>query len=214
MANRSYLYSTNTVPGLDVETEESKLICISECNYGIPVVYKLLLSGKPKVCKSSIWDMQEDIAIAGDYAQGVERLKGFLEKIKIPAAQPLIQEAFGFLWDEKNRKNYFVLECNEIFVMTDKTPQEQNAELLEEIENLNDVFELVCFTIFRYYYFIAEMLQRIKRLLGKLLGVKPNPLRRRIDRLESIYSLGLGKWSNVLYYNFSSTEKDITEEDI
>jgi hypothetical protein len=75
MANRSYLYATNTVPGIDVIQSKRQIIGISEWNYDVPVVYKLLLSGNPRLCKSSIWDVPDLIAIVGDYSLGLERLK-------------------------------------------------------------------------------------------------------------------------------------------
>jgi hypothetical protein len=43
------------------------MIGLSEWNYNIPIVYKILLSGGPKICKSSIWDIDKKIAIAGFY---------------------------------------------------------------------------------------------------------------------------------------------------
>lgn len=52
MANRSYLYSTNVVPGPDVKKATRTLTGISEWNYDIPIIYKLLLSGNPRPCKS------------------------------------------------------------------------------------------------------------------------------------------------------------------
>ena len=71
MANRSYLYSSDVVPGYN-ETGKKELIGISEWDYDIPLVYKLLLTGAPRMCKSSIWDVSDDIALVGDYLQGVK----------------------------------------------------------------------------------------------------------------------------------------------
>ncbi|UUM22292.1 hypothetical protein [Mycoavidus sp. SF9855] len=42
MANRRYLYSSNVVPGPDVKQEMPTLTGISEWNYDIPNIYKLL----------------------------------------------------------------------------------------------------------------------------------------------------------------------------
>jgi hypothetical protein len=51
MANRSYLYSTNIIPSSNNKSkEEPKLIGISEWNYAIPIVFQLLVSGKPIAC--------------------------------------------------------------------------------------------------------------------------------------------------------------------
>jgi hypothetical protein len=37
------------------------------------------------------------MALVGDYAAGVERLKEFLETIELPEVRPLIQQALEFL---------------------------------------------------------------------------------------------------------------------
>lgn len=122
MANRSYLYSTNIVPGPDAEAQGRKLIGISEYNYDIPIVFKLLLSGNPRTCPSSIWDCNDDIALLGDYDAGLANLEAFLAQIQTPAAQPLIAEALEFLRKPENHNPYFVLECGEIFEMSDPDP--------------------------------------------------------------------------------------------
>ena len=87
VANRSYLYSTNVMPGPNAKVNGRRLIGISEWSYDIPIVFKLLLSGNPKTCLSSIWDNQEEIALVGDYASGVKNLEGFLSKVTLPSAQ-------------------------------------------------------------------------------------------------------------------------------
>ena len=66
MANRSYLYSADTLPTSDVN-QKPRVVGISEWNYDIPVAFRLLLSGYPRKCRSVIWDFPDEIAIAGDY---------------------------------------------------------------------------------------------------------------------------------------------------
>lgn len=173
MANRSYLYSSDVAPGQN-ETGKKELIGISEWNYDIPFVYKLLLTGAPHMCKSSIWDISNDIALVGDYLQGVERLKEFFRRIEFPPAQPILQEAINFLENKENRRNFFVLECGEIFDMSSQPLDEQNIRLLEEIKNIDADVEKV------------------------LSGLKSDI---KNDAIDSIYALGLGNWDNVLYYN-------------
>ncbi|MEY8252582.1 MAG: hypothetical protein RPR91_09360, partial [Colwellia sp.] len=134
MANRSYLYSCNVIPG---ENEEKKLVGISEWNYDIPIVYKLLLSGNPQMCQSSIWDVEENIAIAGCYNTGVSNLSRFLDLIEREDAKELVKEASDFLSSGINKGNYFILECGEIFDMNGEDLAGQNQELFEELLNLD-----------------------------------------------------------------------------
>ncbi|HQS57088.1 MAG: hypothetical protein B7Y56_01035 [Gallionellales bacterium 35-53-114] len=200
MANRSYLYSTNVIPGPNAKTNGRKLIGISEWNYGIPIVYKLLLSGNPKTCQSSIWDNPEKIALIGDYTSGVKNLEGFLSKVALPSAQELITEAIEFLNNPENQNQYFVLECGEIFDMGNTPILEQNLELFEQVQNLH-----------------PEMVEALQSLLpppveppipvgffSKLFGLASEPQKPVHDPMKSIYALGLGNWSNILYFDFTN----------
>lgn len=201
MANRSYLYSTNVIPGPSAKASGRKLIGISEWNYDIPIVFKILLSGAPRTCPSSIWDNSEEIALIGDYASGVKNLEDFLSQIHLPEAQPLIAEALEFLHKPESQNQYLVLECGEIFDMGDAPLLEQNLALLEELNDL-----------------APEMDQALQSLLpppvappkpvgflSRLFGRTPEPAPPAHDVMPSLYGLGLGNWSNTLYFDFSDT---------
>lgn len=200
MANRSYLYSTNVIPGSDFKTEEREFVGISEWNYDIPIVFKLLLSGSPITCRSSIWEMPDKIALVGDYENGVEKLKRFLAQISLPEAQPLIREALDFLALNENRKKYFVLECGEIFDMGNEPIPEQNLQLLEDINKIEAEIEIALSTL--HPPSIEE--PRSQGFLAKMFGKKTAPTAPKVDHLQPVYKLGLGNWSNVLYFDFSN----------
>ncbi len=187
MANRSYLYSTKTVPGDQAPQEKRKLQGIAEWKYDIPLAFKLLLSGNPRPCRSSIWETEELIAIAGDYGVGVERLTQFLQKIKIPVAQPMIQETFAFLNSDKNQNLFFVLECGEIFAMEDEPLLDQTNRLIMDIKSLEPILD--------------PALSGISS--PKVNEVKQNPVEEPIDPLKLTFELGLGAWANILYFDFS-----------
>ncbi|MGP9556777.1 DUF7822 domain-containing protein [Psychrobacter sp. AOP7-A1-24] len=109
------MYSTNTIPEANQNDSSRVLTGISEYNYDIPIVFKVLLSGNPQACLSLIWDNPEKIALIGDYASGVQNLEAFLAAITLPAAQAPITEALEFLRMPENQNQYFILECGEIF---------------------------------------------------------------------------------------------------
>ena len=197
MANRSYLYSTNVIPGPYVKMEERKLVGISECNYDIPIVFKLLLSGNPRVCKSSIWEVPEDIALVGDYARGVEHLKEFMQEIKLAAAQPLIGEALDFLNKPENQNQFFVLECGEIFEMESEPIPEQNLALLEEIKGLEPQIQKSLQSL------LTPKEPSSIGFFSKLFGAKLEEPKQSHDPMKLIYTLGLGNWSNILYHDFT-----------
>lgn len=112
------------------------MIGISEWNYDIPVSYKLLASGNPRACSSSIWKTEEQIAIVSDYELGVRRLIDFLDQLPARIIQPLRDEALEFLSSPLNRRRFFVLECGEIFEMEGDNIVEQNGMLLQTIQKL------------------------------------------------------------------------------
>ena len=198
MANRSYLYSTNVIPGPEVRKAERRFIGISEWNYDIPIIHKLLLSGTPRACSSSIWNNPDEIAIVGDFTEGVDRLRDFLRRIDLPAAQPLAAEALEFLAQDANRNPYFVLEAGEIFDMGSDPFPEQNARLLDEIRNLEPQIDHALAALSTR----PAGTEKPRGLLASLFGVKSKPTETLIDPLQSIRALGLGNWSNVLYFHF------------
>jgi hypothetical protein len=200
MANRSYLYSTNVIPGPSAKANGRKLIGISEWNYDIPIVFKLLLSGNPKTCLSSIWDNSEEIALIGDYASGVKNLKGFLSKVALPSAQGLVAEAINFLNKPENQNQYFVLECGEIFDMSEEPLLEQNQKLLEQIRNLQTEVEQALQSLVTP----PVVPPRPVSFFSKLLGRVSEPKTPKHDPMKPIYALGLGNWSNILYFDFTN----------
>lgn len=199
MANRSYLYSTNVIPGPGAKANGRKLVGISEWNYDIPLVFKILLSGNPRTCPSSIWDNSEDIALIGDYADGVKNLEGFLSQIELPAAQGLIGEAIEFLNKPENRNQYFVLECGEIFDMGDTPLLEQNRALLGEVKDLQPEMEQALQSLLPPPAVTPEP----AGLFARLFGRRPEPPPPAQDVMPVIHGLGLGNWSNILYFDFS-----------
>ena len=137
MANRSYLYASDMVPARDVDPTKRRMIGISEWNYDIPVVYKLLSSGNPQACISSIWKIDPKIAVVGEFAAGLDRLTKFLDRLPKQLIQTLREETIQFLSLPTNRRKYFVLECGEIFDMQGGNLEDQNTALLREIQQFN-----------------------------------------------------------------------------
>lgn len=203
MANRSYLYSSNIIPGED-STDVPTLTGLSEWNYDIPLVYRILLSAAPRLCRSSIWEMDEPIALIADYQQGVERLRAFLEPLATPQTRERIQEAFDFLDAPASRNRYLVLECGEIFDMGSEPLLEQNRELLERLLHLDPAAELRQLAAERNPATNdIPQVSWFARLFGRKQPAQPSLsqlLERQIDHI------GLGNWSNLLYFDLSSKD--------
>jgi len=200
VANRSYLYSTNVIPGPNAKANDRKLIGLSEWNYDIPIVFKLLISGNPKTCQSSIWGTQENIALIGEYESGLKNLEGFLSKVTYPLAQALIAEAIAFLNKPENQNQYFILECGEIFDMGELPLLEQNLALLEQVNNLQPEVNLALQSLLPPPIVSSKPVG----LISKLLGRTPEPPQPAYDPMKPIYALGLGNWSNILYFDFTN----------
>jgi len=135
MANRSYLYASDHLPGSPEWETKHELHGIAEWNYDIPLTFKLLLSGNPRPVKSSIWDTEEKIALAGDAQIGLQHLQAYLARLP-PQAAGLAADAQEWLSRPSNVRRYFLLECGEIFEMEDEDVTAQNLELLAEIQAL------------------------------------------------------------------------------
>jgi hypothetical protein len=231
MANRSYLYAIDVVPSADSPPSKSRCVGLSEFSSAIPIVFKLLLSGNPRTCRSIIWRTPDDIALVGEYAPGFRRLKEFLAQIDLPAAQPLIKECLRFLEDKRNRRKYFLLECGEVFDLTEEPIDQQNAELLNQIRNLDaeiqqaldlvktspvdqpipkelppDVVEATKDLGAEIENLFAGLLpsdnqSRLTDLLSEAIQSRLSRAEREAaDPLHQFYRLGLGHWSNILYY--------------
>lgn len=191
MAHRSYLYSTDNLPESMEWNIKKTLHGISEYRYDIPLVFKLLLSGKPGACRSSIWETPEKIAISGDYALGLANLRRYLDRISDPAICPLVEEAHQFLNSPVHARRHFILECGEIFELTEGSLTDKNNALLSEIRDISENVDSVP---------IPTAISTKRGLLSKLLKLKaPDPL-------SPYHELGLGFWSEILYFDFSENE--------
>lgn len=191
MANRSYLYSCDYVPG---ESGQVKILTgISEWNYDIPLVFKLLASGSPQLCKSSIWEMDEKVAIVSSYEEGLGKLISFLDKIDSDLTKNLADEAKAFLRNEKNKSRYFVLECGEIFDMSGEDIFSQNEALLKALRNLEQATAQV----------IDALAPKQKSFLQRVFSKTDKA--SEFNQNEVVSSLGLGNWSNILYYSFNKS---------
>ncbi|MBH0095676.1 hypothetical protein I6E61_04665 [Psychrobacter sp. NZS113] len=207
MANRSYLYSTNTIPELNQDDSSRVLTGISEYNYDIPIVFKVLLSGNPQACLSVIWDNPEKIALIGDYTSGVQNLEAFLASITLPAAQVPITEALEFLKMPENQNQYFILECGEIFEMSETPVEAQNLALFNQVQNLQPEIEAAYQSLLLPAPVVSEQPKPIgfwERLFGRR-STPPKALSANNPE-QAIYDLGLGLWSNILYFDFSEDE--------
>lgn len=95
MANRSYLYSLSNRPTAYTDRPET-ISGVSEWNYDIPFMYRLLMSGDPQLCASLISDGLESdegdekvklYAISGQFEPGFARVKRFFAIVRFLAEQ-------------------------------------------------------------------------------------------------------------------------------
>jgi hypothetical protein len=131
MANRSYLYSADTLP---TETENpQRVLCVSEHRWDIPLAHLLLAGRQPRVVQSMIWDPR--IGIGAEYAGGVELLLNLLrvvgEGLDDPDFAPRVAEIAEHL--ERQKAEYFVLETGEM-ISLDGGDVEEAARRLVDVE--------------------------------------------------------------------------------
>ncbi len=183
MANRSYLYSINEIP-TGKANKNTKIIGLSEYNYRIPAVYKVLVSSNPQKTHSIIFDSK--IGITGNYKKGLVNLKRYLNSLKredIPNKDKLdeyISKALKFLNKESNIQEFFQLEIGEI-MNGSFNGQDVYSETLNTAKELEVMFE---------------------RVRGDILPAY------EMNTYNWEEELGLDYWSNILYFDFSKRPND------
>lgn len=124
MANRSYLYTVDAVPGF--APSPGRIEDLSEWNWQVPIVHRVLLTGSPRLCHSTIWESPV-LAIAGDYDTGVANLERFFaalpqtEEVRANTAQ-----ALEVLKNPARRRNHLLLEVGEIVALSVTTDQDED----------------------------------------------------------------------------------------
>lgn len=125
MANRSYLYSADTLP---TETANpARVLCISEHAWDIPLAHKVLVGRNPRIVQSMIWNPQ--IGIGADYADGAALLLDLLRVVGegLPEDRDFAERLDTITAHlDKQRAEYFVLETGEM-ISLDGEDVEQSA---------------------------------------------------------------------------------------
>ncbi|MEV6572959.1 hypothetical protein [Streptomyces sp. NPDC051577] len=121
MANRSYLYSADSMPN-EAEIPQ-RIRCISEHNWDIPLAHKLMVGRGTTIVPSMIWN--PPIGIAADYAEGAILLRGLLRAVGKGLEEEAeftecVARTTAHL--EKQQAKYFLLETGEIVSMTGDDP--------------------------------------------------------------------------------------------
>ncbi len=178
MANRSYLYAIDALPG--VSRQGSAPRGLSEFNWSIPLAHKLFVGFEAQRVQSVIWP-DHRIAIVGDFERGARLVMGLLDAVgQVAPTDPALDDAIAhtreFLTDPAHRGRYALLEAGEIFDLFDRDLEAQARELVE-----------------------LEIPALVVRAQGAIRGENDawiKDLRRRWDEM-----LGIGFWSDVLYYS-------------
>ncbi len=218
LANRSYLYALDNRPTSYSDRPDS-IEGLSEWAYDVPFVYYLLLSGEPSLCASLLSDgFEEDepdqptrlYALSGDFATGLERLRKFSAALSsaAPASstqlREAISEALQFL--EAHQDKYFLLETIELDSMSAASADElrEYAEAhLESAKETGAAVDALC----RFSFMSGWLLKRaVQSGEGKFAPFKGLRLTDDFDHRDADRVLGMGEWSEVLYFAPSDKE--------
>jgi len=143
MANRSYLYAVDEVPG---QPGAANVRALSEWNWDVPILHRVLLTGSPRLCPSSIWDPPVQ-ALIGDYDTGVTHLERYFAALpQTDEVQANAAAALAVLRDPSRRGRYLLLETAEIVTLTlddDSQGEAREAALAEaftmELAEVGDI---------------------------------------------------------------------------
>lgn len=187
MANRSYLFSSN---GQFNDKNSLVLTGLSEWNYEIPLLYKLLFSGNNAVhCPSLIWDLEDPLAISISYEVAIDNLYCFKDAVSSIYSSETIKSAIQFLSKEGNKDEFLILEPYEIYLLNEEDCFKQQQELLAELKSF-DINKAA-------KDLIHSNTTHNKKAFTSIFK------RSSIDysHLEnSLNGLGFNEWSNNLYY--------------
>lgn len=181
MANRSYLYGTDSAPIPNARGTYYR--GLSEWTGDVPLVYRLLLSGEPRMTTSSIWPEHGQIALLADYSRGVERLQQFLKRLDYGPLQELGFEALEFLTMAENRRTFFLLEAGERFDLDGQSELALSCRRLREeilqVDNLVDAWVIA----------FQNSSENARRAM--------------------VADLGFDAWSNTLYFDPNEMRHDL-----
>lgn len=197
MANKSYLYAIK---------KNNKVEGICECNYEIPFVFKILVSGKLQTVPSRIFESSELIALQGDFEIGKKRLYDFLDNLLLNCEcytdelSSKIQNTKKFL--DAIEAKYFYLDCSEIYDMHDTPIGEQNKQLYDEINNLNRETE----RFYKTFYGLIIKYNKVKKKFpskGLFLNRKKEKSEKELKEIQRQIDdlIFLDFWTNHLYYD-------------
>ena len=134
MANRSYLYVVDEIPG---PGRTPTIKALSEWKWDIPDAFRVLLSPAPQAVPSTIWSAPMQ-AILGDYDAGLATFERFLAALpSSPEVEEQAATALAALRDPARRGHYFLLEVGEMLEVMALT----NAEGEVGDEELAAAFE-------------------------------------------------------------------------
>jgi hypothetical protein len=137
MADRSMLFAARATPQRSGEAVNVQ--GLGEYGYGIPTIYKILVSADPQPCPSLIFDSDTPVAVAGSRAGGLARLRALRARLSGGAAGAAsFDEAIAYLSKPHLDHPYFILEPGEILGLSRKPIDEQMSALLADIRSLDD----------------------------------------------------------------------------
>ncbi|MEU1124536.1 hypothetical protein ABZ371_13455 [Streptomyces sp. NPDC005899] len=131
MANRSYLYSADSMPN-EAKIPE-RIRCISEHSWDVPLAHKLMVGRGTTIVPSMIWN--PPIGIAADYDDGAALLRNLLHAVGRGLEEDAefaacVARTTAHL--EQQQAKYFLLETGEIVSMTDDDPPASVRRLASE----------------------------------------------------------------------------------
>ncbi len=180
MANRSYLYTCDAVPGGKTFHARG----LSEFAWNIPLVHALMMAGSPRIVRSAIWD--HDIGILAEREGAFARTVAFLDTLaagKLPQRDELVDELAElkkFLAKVPDSR-YLLLEAGEIFDMLD-----------------SDLGALA-------RSFVAQIPRLAEKAERAIAGKEPKWLAEMRKKWRD--EVGPGEFSHSLYFDFPAPRK-------
>ena len=200
MANRCYLYASDRAPSLEHPLRDEEFVEIAEWGWYMPIAFELLASANPAPCPSTQFEGPDAVALTSDYDTGVSRLLRYLGRIDSSDAVLLRNKAAVFFASPARRRRYFLLEPEEVMDnYGGDSMRDVTARLFARLRDAEAAAEAVRASL-RFWSPPPRSARHDPRsLLARLFGKPSQPASP--DRPPAhLTALGLGNWSDELYY--------------
>jgi hypothetical protein len=177
LANFSYLLLSEREPAVSGPAANAPMRHIGTGRNHVPFAFKLLLSSEPRRVRDATSTAQKRFLLVSPREPGLARLRQFLQRIELSAAQPLVEQTLAFLDQPAQGLPYIVLNPWNIFDLGTEPHTQQFQALHDEIRNIDAAIDAQLAHIHTPLPSMTIEETNQPGFIARLLGARPKPPR-------------------------------------